>query len=440
MTISADPEERVSRSVEGGAPARPRGWYQPASLLRFPLFDAVHHSAFRYIWLGQTCTSMAMWMDQVTRSWLLYELTRSPLQLGLLQVTQAVPMLFLSPVAGTAADRFDRKLQIIAAQVLDAVMYAVLAVLIVSGQIEPWHVYLSAAVHSMVSTFHHPARAAMISDAVPPRDLTNAIALTSVSFNVSRSVGPAVAGVLIAVTGTASSYVAQGLLYLLATFITIPLPAALRFPSSAGGRHGHRGSFASNVVEGWAFSWRHETVRTALLLVTMASVFILPFAALLPVFARDILHVGAPGQGVLLTAMGVGAFCSSVVVAALGSRLPRGLLMLGGVILYGVTVVLFANSPSFPLSVALMVIAGLFHVSTHTMTQIVVQAYTPAELRGRTMALLQQTHVVQMGGGLLLGAMATLAGAPLAITVMAAAGTIIAAVIFVAVPGARRIR
>jgi sugar phosphate permease len=158
------------------------------------------------------------------------------------------------------------------------------------------------------------------------------------------------------------------------------------------------------------------------------------------VFARDILHVGAPGQGVLLTAMGVGAFCSSVVVAALGSRLPRGLLMLGGVILYGVTVVLFANSPSFPLSVALMVIAGLFHVSTHTMTQIVVQAYTPAELRGRTMALLQQTHVVQMGGGLLLGAMATLAGAPLAITVMAAAGTIIAAVIFVAVPGARRIR
>jgi uncharacterized membrane protein YphA (DoxX/SURF4 family) len=107
-------------------------------LLRFPLFDAVHHRDFRYLWLGQSCTSMAMWMDQVARSWLLYELTSSPLQLGLLQGLQMIPMLVLSPVAGTAADRFDRKVQIMAAQITDAVTYAILAVLIIAGYRTRW--------------------------------------------------------------------------------------------------------------------------------------------------------------------------------------------------------------------------------------------------------------------------------------------------------------
>jgi sugar phosphate permease len=138
--------------------------------------------------------------------------------------------------------------------------------------------------------------------------------------------------------------------------------------------------------------------------------------------------------------MGIGAFFSSIAVASMGDRFPRGMLMLGGVILYGLTVILFANSQLFVLSVALMVVGGLFHVSTHTLTQIVVQAYTPAEFRGRTMAILQQTHVIQMGGGVVVGAVAQAIGAPLAVTVMAAVGTIIAIAICAGVPSARRIR
>jgi len=441
VTIHADPDERATAAVSEveADQERARRWGVPTSVLRFPLFDAVHHRDFRYLWLGQSCTSMAMWMDQVARSWLLYELTSSAWQLGLLQGLQALPMLLLSPVAGTAADRYDRKLQIMAVQILDAVMYAILAALIITGQIQPWHVYVSAVFHSIVSTFHQPARAAMVSDAVPPRDLTNAIALTSVSFNVSRSAGPALAGMLIALVSTAACYTVEGLLYLAATLVTIPLPARLRFPDRASVRQSRAHSFASNIVEGWRFSWRNDTVRSALLVVTSAALFILPFAALLPVFARDILGVGAPGQGLLLTAMGVGAFCSSVVVAALGDRLPRGMIMLGGVVLYGLTVILFAHSTLFALSIALMVVAGLFHVTTHTLTQIVVQAYTPPEFRGRTMAILQQTHVVQMGGGLVLGGVAALLGAPMAITVMATIGTLVAVAIFATVPEARRI-
>ena len=141
--------------------------------------------------VGQGCTSMAMWMDQLARGWLLYQLTSSPLQLGLLQGLQALPLLLLSPVAGAAADRFDRKLQMLVAPALDGLTHAAVALLILTDHIEPWHVYASAFVSSTVSAFHNPARTAMISDAVPRQHLSNAIALTSVFFNVSRSVGPA---------------------------------------------------------------------------------------------------------------------------------------------------------------------------------------------------------------------------------------------------------
>jgi sugar phosphate permease len=193
-------------------------------------------------------------------------------------------------------------------------------------------------------------------------------------------------------------------------------------------------------VEGWKVSWTNETVRASLLMVTSASIFILPFTTLLPVFARDILEVGATGQGFLLTAMGIGAFCSSVVVASMGDRLPRGMLMLGGVTCYGLAVLAFAASPWFPLSVALMVIVGLFHVTTHTLAQIVVQAYTPPEYRGRTMAMLGQTHMFQLFGGMALGAVASLLGAPLAIATMALLGALGSVAIFMLVPVARRIR
>ncbi len=383
---------------------------------------------------------MAMWMDQLARGWLLYQLTSSPLQLGLLQGLQALPLLLLSPVAGAAADRFDRKLQMLVAPALDGLTYVAVALLILTDHIEPWHVYASAFVSSTVSTFHNPARTAMISDAVPRQHLSNAIALTSVSFNVSRSVGPAVAGVLIALYGTQGAYLAQAGLCGLAALVTIPLPDALRFSAGPGAHHARSRSFGRNILEGWRFSWSDQTVRASLLIVTSASLFILPFTSMLPVFARDLLQVGASGQGVLLTAMGIGAFASSIFVASIGDRLPRGILMLGGVTLYGLAVLAFAASPWFPLSVALMVIVGVFHVSSYTLTQVVVQSYTPAELRGRTMGILQQVYVVQLSGGMLMGALAAVVGAPFAVAAMAVAGALAMIAIALTVPAARRIR
>ena len=171
-----------------------------------------------------------------------------------------------------------------------------------------------------------------------------------------------------------------------------------------------------------------------------ASLFIVPFTTLLPVFARDLLGVGATGQGGLLTAMGIGALCSAVLLASLGDRLPRGLLMLWGVTVYGLSVVAFAASPSFRLSLGLMTLVGLTHVSSHALVQTVIQTYSPSAFRGRTMAIFHMSSVVMTLGSMLAGMLAALVGARWAVAAMGATGAMIMVTIGVALPKARRIR
>lgn len=430
-------------TVTNRRPAVPppwRAWRPLRTLLRLRTFAALRHQEFRLLWAGQASTSMAMWMDQVVRGWLMYELTNSPVQLGLVHGMQALPMLLLSPIAGSVADRYPRKQQVVLAQVLAGLMYALLALLILSGHIRPWHVYATAFVMAMVQTFHQPARAAMVADAVPSCHLTNAIGLTSIMFNVARSTGPALAGFLIATLGTASCYAVQTAFSLVAVVWTLQLRPVPGTPTRAYGRTASGTSFAQSIVEGWTFSWRNEAVRTGLLITMCASLFIMPFTTLLPVFARDLLNVGATGQGGLLTAMGLGALCSAVIIASLGDQLPRGGLMLGGVTVYGLSVVAFAASPSFRLSLGLMTIVGLAHVSSYALVQTVIQTYSPSALRGRTMAIFHMSTVVLTLGSMLAGALAALVGARWAVVSMGATGALLMLTIGVALPHARRIR
>ena len=408
-------------------------------MARWQTFAALRHREFRLLWAGQTAGALAGWMDMVTRGWLMYELTRSPVQLGLVQGIQALPILLLSPVAGSVADRHARKPLVVAAQAIAATLFGCLAALVLTGNVRPGHLYAMAFLMAVIQTFHQPARAAMVADAVPPQHLTNAIGLSSIGYNVARSTGPAVAGLLIARFGTGSCYVVQSAFYVLAVIATLglrPTPAV----AVAAARDAVPASLRRSTVEGWTFSWRNEAVRTGLLVTASASLFIMPFTTLLPVFARDILGVGATGQGSLLTAMGLGAICSAFLIASLGHQMPRGLLMLGGVMLYGLSVVAFAASPSFRLSLALMALVGMCHVSSYALVNTVIQSYSPAAFRGRTMSIFHMSEVVVTVGGMMAGALAGLLGARWAAAAMGASGALLALAIAVALPQARRIR
>jgi MFS family permease len=417
-----------------------KSWSPLNALLRLRTFEVLRHREFRLLWLGQACTGMGTWMDQVTRGWLIYELTDSSLQLGLVRGIQAIPFLLLSPIAGSAADRYSRKMQIVLSQFLNGLIYVVTAVLIFTGAIRPWHVYVTAFLMAVVQVFQQPARGAMVSDAVPPENLTNAIGLNAVVFNVARSTGPALAGMLIAIFGTGGSYAVQAFFFLLATVWTLQLRSAQHAYGGSHAGSAHHESFGQSIIEGWKFSWRSEEVRTSLLIVTFASLFIVPFTTLLPVFARDVLGVGATGQGLLLTAMGVGALCSAILIASIGDELPRGMLMLGGVTVYGFLIVIFAASRWFQLSIVLMGIVGLCHVFAHALVQTVIQSYSPSELRGRTIAIFHMSQVVMTVGAMLIGTLSSLLGAPWAVASMGGIGALTMIGIYVALPHARLIR
>jgi MFS family permease len=415
-------------------------WHRFAGLTQLRALASLQYRDYRLLWFGHIFTSMAFWMDQVSRGWLIYELTDSTVQLGLVRGVQAIPILLLSPIAGSAADRYSRRTQILVAQIIDGAMFALLAILIFTGQIQPWHVYVTAFAMASVQTFQQPARAAIIGDVVPREGLTNAIGLNSIIFNVARSTGPALAGVLIVAFGTGGAFGTQAIFYFLGTYWTLRLRAPASSGSGGRGAHGHSESFAKSIVEGWKFSWRNLEVRTALLVVMFASLLIVPFTTLLPVFARDILDVGASGQGFLLTAMGIGALGSAMMIATFGDRMPRGLFMLGGVALYGAGVVAFAASPWFHLSILLMVIVGFANVCSHALVQTVIQSYSPAEFRGRAIALFHMSQVVMTVGSMAIGSLAAICGTEWAVVLMGTAGTLAMLGIHFALPQAWRIR
>ena len=181
-------------------------------------------------------------------------------------------------------------------------------------------------------------------------------------------------------------------------------------------------------------------VRVGLLTVMFVELFIVPFTTLLPVFARDLLAVGSTGQGFLLTAMGVGALCSAVLIASAGERLPRGIIMLGSVILYGLVIVIFAASSLFQLSLGMMVLAGLCHVHSHALVQTVIQSYSPSDYCGRTMSLFNMSKVLMIAGSMLIGTLSTLLGARWAVASMGAAGVLTMVIMLMVLPQARHIR
>jgi MFS family permease len=424
----------------GDPESSPRHAAGRPSLIHIPALGALQFREFRLLWMSQLTTAIGQWMDQVARGWLLYDLTGSPLQLGLVGMIRIFPLLLLSPIAGTLADRYGRKTQLIIAQVVNVIANVILGLLILHDGVEPWHVYATGLVSSTVSVFQQPARQAMVPESVDQSHLTNAIGLNSIAFNVSRMLGPAAAGIIIAMVGPGGSYLTQAVIYLLSTVWTMQLRLPNRAPTSAAVRAREGSSFATSTMLGWRYVIGHQTIRTGLIVSVVISFFGFSVNSLLPVFAKDVLAAGPTGQGALLAAMGIGAVLSAFFVATAGDDLPKGMLMVGGVTLYGLSVMGFAASHWLGLSMGLMVIVGVCNVMSNTLIQTVLQAISAPEMRGRVMGVYQQHQVLIAIGGLAAGALATVWGAQMTVGAFGAACALGALLVWVLVPHVRTIR
>src|SRR5262249_58562653 len=199
-------------------------------------FGSLRLRDYRLLWLGQFGTNMGQWMDQVTRGWLIYQLTGSALQLGLATALRGLPLLVCGVLAGAVADRSNRKAQLILAQVVNALLNVLLATLVLLHRVQPWHVYVTGVLVGTVQAFQQPARQTLISDIVGARQLMNALALNAMAMNVARAIGPAMAGILIALTGTHGSHYVQAPTFVLARPLDYPHGGARTRPEDAGGR------------------------------------------------------------------------------------------------------------------------------------------------------------------------------------------------------------
>lgn len=399
---------------------------------------ALQFRAFRLVCGGQVFSNIGTWMDELSRGWLMYQLTDSVVQLGLVRGVQLVPVLLVSPFAGTAADRYSRKALLLVSQLVQGLSFAALALLIVSGHVAPWHVYVTAVIAGTMLAIQQPARASIVTESVPPESLTNAIGLSSLIFNMARLLGPAMAGAIIAVAGTGGAFALQAACLLIATVWVAKLPA-LPHPDD-GANKGRRESFARSIVEGWKFSWRNQPVRAGILCTTIVSALMFPFTTLLPVFARDLLGVGAQGQGFLLAAMGFGALLSAATIALAGHRMTRGRVMIDSSIGYGFALAAFAVSSSYPLSIVAMAVAGLCHVHANALVNTVVQSHSPPTYRGRTMALFNMSQMLSTAGSIVIGLLAVVLGSRGAVAAMGIAGALGIVVLAWRMPGARRIQ
>ncbi|MEA2640147.1 MAG: hypothetical protein QOF51_1541 [Chloroflexota bacterium] len=409
-------------------------------LARTTTFEALRFREFRLLWIGQLGSSMGQQMDTVTRGWLIYDLTGSALQLGLINLMRLFPFLFLGPLAGTAADRYGRKTQLMVDQLSNAVLNFILAALVITGHVQPWNVYVTGFLVAVLQVFQQPARQAMVPEAVDRAHLTNAIGLNSMAFNGSRTIGPAVSGVIIFFVGTGGSYLLQGVIYVLTSQWTMQLRLPNKPPMRAAGVNATSTSVMASTLEGWRYIVHDPPIRTGMVIQYTSQLLGFPFVALLPIFARDVLHTGPDGQGLLLTAMGIGAFGSAALVASIGDRLPKGYLMIGGVMAFGIGLIAFSQSLLFPLSLVLMLLVGICNVYSGALVQTVVQAKSPPELRGRIIGVFQQGQVLFQLGGFLTGLTASHIGAQRTVELMGASLVVCAAAIFVGMPTVRTIR
>ncbi|MBP1704844.1 MAG: major facilitator superfamily 1 [Chloroflexi bacterium] len=354
--------------------------------------------------------NLGSWMASTSQGWLVLQLTNSESLLGLVSAAAAAPILILSLWAGVLADRIDRRLLLVSTQLIGAALMAVLAALVTMGTVEYWQILLIALATGSCIALGNPSFQAIVPSLVDRPAIGNAVALNSAQFNLARIVGPMTAGVVIALGGMAFGFWANAAAVLLLAAIVWRLPVGRSASGSAA-----EASLWANLADGIRYVLGTRPLSTLVLLAAVPTLLVLPYIALLPVYARDVLGIDAPGLGLLFGAIGMGALAGAIGVAVLRPR-RSGRLLVAGLAAAGVAVAVFGVSTSLPVSLAALAVLGAAQVAYFVTTMTLIQALSPGRLRGRVMSLyiLTSWGVLPIGN-VVAGVVAEQAGAAVAL-------------------------
>ena len=390
-------------------------------------FSAMRHRNYRLYWFGQIGSLVGAWMQSVAQPWLVLELGGSPLQLGAVLALMFAPSMFLAPIGGVLADRVDKRRVLMIVNSVAMLQALLLFGLAATGLVEIWHVYLLALLAGFVNAVEMPVRQAFAAELVPAEDLTNAIALNSTSFNLSRVIGPAIAGVTIAAFGVAINFGINAVSYL---SVLVGLWALDGRALRRIERPDRFPSIRASLAEGIRYAIATPTVLWPLVLLGGTAMFAMNFQTLLPLFTRNTLGLDSGGYGALFAAMGAGSLIGSLMLAFTTSQRPMLTLIVGGgAVFLALELVLgFVRAPvaAFPL-VAGIGLASMLMVNTINVT---IQNSVPDVLRGRVMSLYVTVFAGSAPlGGLLAGALAEGFGAPVAFIIGAMLAVVVLALV-----------
>jgi MFS family permease len=384
-----------------------------ASVLQPPtalaLLRVFRHRNYRLFFVGQLVSLMGTWMQSVAQGWLVYTLTHSPFLLGLTSFCGLVPVFFMSAFGGTISDRVDRRHMLVVTQSLSMLQAAILATLTLMHVVQVWEVIALAASMGLINAFDVPTRQAFTIEMVGREDLRNAIALNSVMFNLARIVGPGAAGLLVALAGEGVCFALNAISYgaVLTSLLLMHVePRAIR-------KQGHP---LRELQAGFAYAWSTHAIRVSLLLVAVSSCFGASYLALMPAFARDVLHENSVGLGLLMGSVGVGALGGAYVLSRLHERhlTLAPIFAAGG---FGVGLILFAHSHTLYLSMALILPTSFCLMLLGGTTNTIIQTVSDDHFRGRVVSFYAMAFMGMMPwGALLLGTLATHIGIGEAIT------------------------
>jgi MFS family permease len=379
-------------------------------------FRALRHRNFRLWFYGQLTSLVGTWMQTIAQNWLVYQLTGSARDLGLVNFVGAIPLVPLTLYAGAIADRFSKRRIIFLMQGLMMLLAFVLAALCWAGVVQVWHVLVLAFLLGAAQALDTPARQAFVVELVGKEDLSNAIALNAGAFHGARVIGPAVAGVLVAWAGVSGAFFLNGVSFLAVLGGLFIMDASLIHRTHADGKVG------DDLLGGARYIGSHRAPMAVITLISFAALLAMPYHVLIPIFAKEIMGGGAGMYGVLMSAAGVGAVLGSLYSASGWAVRRKGMALTAGSLSFPLLLLAFAFSRSLVLSVALLTAVGFAFVLQNAPANSLLQSLVPDHLRGRVLAIYVSLFLGMMRlGSLLLGllAAATSASTALALTAVA---------------------
>ena len=396
----------------------------------FPqIVRALRNPNFRLFWSGNFLSNIGTWMQNVAQGWLILTLTGSAFWLGVVGFAGSIPFLVFTLFGGVVADRVNKRRLLLVTQSIMMLLAFALAALAWLKIITVWEVVVLAFLNGMAMAMNAPSYQALVPRLVPREDLTNALALNSAQFNMSRILGPTLGGYAMALVGVAGNFFLNGVSYLAVLWALTRIEYPEQEPS-------HYSGLFSSLRDGFSYVRANKQMRVLLWMTAAASFFGIPFITFIPYFARIVLHTGEAGLGWLMAASGTGAVMGAVTVAALGQVRHRGVVVTVGGVVFFSAIMCFCYSHSFVLSQCLLLVEGYSAILMISSFNVAIQHLASDHMRGRVMSIYATSFLgLPPLGSLLAGEMSRHIPTPHALAAMAAvAAVIFASTFFVSRP------